>query len=80
MFQQTALASDLLQKMLTFNRAAADSILLPEAVSLEKSTIEAATPLRKLLEVGIADPTEAPAVLKAALEQLAKQTEYVLDV
>lgn len=75
MFLQTSRTSELLQKILTFNRAVADSISLPEAVTLDKSTIPANSPFSKLLEAGIADPSEAPSALRSALDVLSKQSK-----
>ena len=74
-YLQTALSNELLQNLLKFNLAASEKIVLTEAVFTERSHLEAGTPLRRLLEIGAAEPVEAPSILEKVMKQLSTQSE-----
>lgn len=75
-YLQPAYAYQTLQRFLTVNEAALNSLTTQREILLDKrpTSVPAGTPIPELINIGKRDSSLAPTVLSAVLEELGQQT------
>jgi hypothetical protein len=78
---QPEFASQMLQRVLNANASSLESLHTQEELNLDRRTpVTAGTPLTDLINVGVKEPSISPIILTALMEELGKQTKYILQV
>jgi len=75
-YLQPVAAYQALQRLLTVNSSALDTLRTRQELLLDKTPVLVGTPLKELINVGLKDQTLAPIILRALLEELGRQTTY----
>jgi len=75
-YWQPVFAFQTLQRFLTVNSSAIDTLQTQKELQIErKATIPAGTALRDLINVGLKEQALAPVILEALMEALGQQTQ-----
>jgi small subunit ribosomal protein S29 len=65
---------------LNANASSLGSLHTQEELNLDRRTpVAAGTPLTDLINVGVKEPSISPIILTALMEELGKQTKYILQ-
>lgn len=77
-YLQPSFSNQLLQRVMTVNKKALDSLLLSQTVSFDKRPpVPAGTPLSQLVNVATSETHLAPFILSILFEELGKQESFV---
>lgn len=73
---QPEFSFQLLQRFLTVNAAALESLKTSKEFVSPRRTLPVGTPLVELISIGTRDKTQAAVVLEALVEEVSRQTTY----